>query len=478
MADNGIYRSTNNGAAWTRAAEIVPRVTFIAFAIARNGSYFAGSSNGGVFRSTDNGVSWTNASEGLPLSFAWSAAANPLADEILIATGPGVYRTTNNGATWDTTGNNERTNNRHVPKYVAFTPDGTAYAALDSGIMRSTDALRATWTWTDSAIAPSPIRSLVVRHDTLWVGTEEHGVFRSLDDGVTWEARNTALESLAINALDAGRTDELFASTRDGGLYRSTDQGELWIRINPGSQEFVSASTHHAPSGRLFVASVKGLYYNDTHAVGTPWTPGRNGFINSVMRTMVFGPFGQLYAIQYTGVFHRTIDEGANWSSVDLEIPPNTDVRGMVQVQLGTLIVAVRGVGLYASEDNGETWSRFALTLPTTRPVAIEAVGGLNPKLYVTSDSGQVFASTDHGVTWTQPFTADSPTSLGALAVRDNVVIAASDQLFVRSTDRGLTWTALTFPKLYSLAFANDGTLYGGGGIGRVYKSTDLGETW
>lgn len=469
MADNGIYRSTSNGAEWTRSEDAPLRITFIAFAIARNGTYFATTANAGVFRSTDNGVSWQSASNGLPGSFTWSVAANPLADEVLVSTGPGVYRTTDNGDTWALTGN------ARITKPVVFDVDGTAYVGSDSGVMRSSDAERMTWEWTDSTIAGSPIVALIVRNDTLFAGMQSHGVFMSVDGGVTWSARNAGLVSLDIQAIDRGRPDEIFLSTRDGGLYRSTDEGELWVLTNPGSQLFISASTHHNSADRLFVATVKGLFYSDSHSVGADWYPSRVGFINSVIRTLIIGPQQELYAVQYTGNFHRSTDGGATWTIVDLEIPPDTDVSAMAMDSAGVLIATVRGVGLYASSDRGDTWTRYGVTLPSARPVGIAV--GTGGKIFVTSDSGYVYTSVDNGASWQTSYTPDSPASLAALAVRGEMVLAGGELLFIRSTDGGATWQ-VGGPRAYTFAFGPDGTVYAGSFLGRVYRSTNFGESF
>jgi hypothetical protein len=52
LADNGIYRSNDNGTSWARRSEIPLGATFVSFAIARNGHYFASTANGGVARPT------------------------------------------------------------------------------------------------------------------------------------------------------------------------------------------------------------------------------------------------------------------------------------------------------------------------------------------------------------------------------------------------------------------------------------------
>lgn len=477
MADNGIYRSTDNGLSWSRNEDVPVGVTFVSFAIARNGAYFASTANGGVFRSTNQGLDWSAASEGLPQSFAWSIAANPVADEVLVATGPGVYRTTDNGATWSLTGNTR------IAKPVLFAPDGAAYVAVDSGVMRSSDPERETWSWTDSAAAPSLITGMVrAGADTLWIGTDSNGVWRSVDGGITWASRSTGLTSMSVEAIDNGYAGELYVSTRDGGLHRSTDDGELWVRINPTLVQFVASSILRAPSDRLFATSPKGIFYNDAHAIGEEWNPSRTGFTNSVIRTVIAAPGDQLYAMQFTGIFHRLSSSDASWTLVDLNIPPGSDATGLALDSSGSLIVAVKGVGLYRSVDAGATWTRFSETIPTTDPTLLPTAIAIGPmgRIYVGSFDGRVFRSTDNGVTWSDDtLSTNRGNRVNAIAVRDETVfVGMEDGLFI-SRDGGRAYEAAPMSiRTYSLAVAPGGRVYVGSFQGRVYRSNDDGMTW
>ena len=473
MADNGVYRSIDNGTSWVRSADVPVGVTFVAFAIARNGTYFASTANAGAYRSTDQGLSWTQVREGLPQSFAWSLAANPVADEVLVATGPGIYRTTDNGTTWTLTGN------ERIARPILFAPDGTAYAAIDSGVMRSSDPARATWTWTDSTATPTAITGMIlVGADTLWAGSDGNGVWRSVDGGVTWTARSTGLTSMDVEAIDHGYAGELYVSTADGGLHRSTDDGELWVRVNPSRVQFVASSVLRAPTDRLFASSPKGLFYTDAHAIDEPWTPSRTGFLNAVPRSVIVAPDGELYVLQFTGVFHRAAGPSEPWTIDDLDIPPGSDATGLVLDSTGALIASVKGVGLYRSTDRGATWERYAQSLPILTPTAI-AVGPFG-RLYVGSDVGVVYRSTDQGATWEDDTLATGRSSrINAIAVRDESVFVGSELNVFVSRDGGRSYEASAQSiRTYSLAVAPNGYVVAGSFQGRVYRSIDDGMTW
>jgi len=97
----GVFRSTDNGEAWTGVNNGLTATNVRALAInAATGHIFAGTF-GGAFRSTDNGDTWVPVNNGLEFPFVISLAINPSGD-IFAGTfeGGGVYRSTDNGENW------------------------------------------------------------------------------------------------------------------------------------------------------------------------------------------------------------------------------------------------------------------------------------------------------------------------------------------------------------------------------------------
>ena len=104
-------------------------------------------------------------------------------------------------------------------------------------------------------------------------------------------------------------------------------------------------------------------------------------------------------------------------------------------------------------------------------------------KLVATASSGQLYTSTDSGVTWI--LQAASPSSaywrcVASSADGSKLVAAAYGQLYT-SADSGTNWTAraISANQWYSVASSADGTrlvaaVYGG----HFYTSTDSGVTW
>ena len=83
---NGVYRSADGGATWTRTLDV-----FFAWDLTgtADGAFWAGTSQG-AYQSTDGGASWTQRSGGIPERAVY-AVAETAGGAVLAGTGAGVY---------------------------------------------------------------------------------------------------------------------------------------------------------------------------------------------------------------------------------------------------------------------------------------------------------------------------------------------------------------------------------------------------
>lgn len=76
---------------------------------------------------------------------------------------------------------------------------------------------------------------VVTPSGVLFAATANAGVFRSTDDGVSWQPINSGLGDHHVHSLALHPSDPaiLFAGT-DDGVYKSVDGGDSWQAINSG----------------------------------------------------------------------------------------------------------------------------------------------------------------------------------------------------------------------------------------------------
>jgi hypothetical protein len=212
----GILRSADNGLTWAGVNTGLQSIGFNSFfepqfdpilsMTTANNTVLAGGMFLGVARSTNGGNSWTYSNTGLPM-FTPQVAASEITVLTTVASTiylgmngvdqgefPGVgslFMSTDAGATW-------------TPAYQGL-PAGSPVAAIAShdGVLYAGLALR------HSTLPPFRFQGL--------------GVYRSTDNGSSWEPAGEALTNVSVRCL------EVF----NGTLYAGTDHLGVWALINP-----------------------------------------------------------------------------------------------------------------------------------------------------------------------------------------------------------------------------------------------------
>ena len=210
-----------------------------------------------VWRSRDGGNVWEQVYRGLRNTVVNDIQAYPAGSSRLLAalSDNGLVESKDGGKTWK--------------RKAAGLPDGDAVAVACSAsdaekiyllmrpgnkngkfnIFKSTDAGEH---WNDVSFATPPEllkqpgladgqpTNLILdpaSDETVYLGTNGHGVFRSDNGGATWKAVNRGLFEPYIGgpgalAADPSVPGVLYASTLKGGIFRSADRGETWKSIS------------------------------------------------------------------------------------------------------------------------------------------------------------------------------------------------------------------------------------------------------
>ena len=251
------------------------RVTAVAGHRGQPSTFYMGATGGGVWKTTDYGHVWRNVSDGYFATGSIGAVRVAESDPniVYVATGSdgmrsnviigtGVYKSTDAGATWRHMGL-ERTGTTGAVLIHPENPDLVYVAAIgnpfapnpERGVYRSRDG-GANWEnvlfVSDSTGAvdlefapddPGTIYASMWRGErkpwTIISGALEGGVYRSTDDGDSWEQATSGLPSglrgksdLAVSPADPNRVYVLMEAPADtGGVYRSDDRGVTWRQV-------------------------------------------------------------------------------------------------------------------------------------------------------------------------------------------------------------------------------------------------------
>jgi len=251
-----VFRTTDRGANWTQCAEL-PGVMTVYSLLVEGDTVFAGTfPNGDVFKSTDQGNSWQNTAE-LPLATAARSMERLDNGDILVGASPydinqenPIYRSTDNGTSWQKTASLAGINPCFFIRQVST---GTVFCGgwgIDSDIyvQRSTDN---GVTWDTSTVIPhwecEWTANNVLEHSngmlfvSGWLPSQQVGVgggfvYRSTDDGVTWDTcekiiRGDGAHSSTIFTMVEGMDGAVLVGMQpapDSVVFATTDGGETW----------------------------------------------------------------------------------------------------------------------------------------------------------------------------------------------------------------------------------------------------------
>ena len=243
------------------------------------------------------------------------------------------------------------------------------------------------------------IEAVVGDPRTIFVGAASGGVFRSRDNGVTWDpvfdksGGDLSIGDIAIAPSDpnivwvgTGEANNRQTSTWGNGVYRSLDGGTTWQSMGLRQTQSI---------GRVVI---------DPHDPNTVFVAAA----------------GHLFGPNEERGLYRTKDGGLTWKKV-LGVDANT---GVIDVAIGadghTLFAATYerrrrafgfvgggpGSGLWRSLDGGDSWIRLTNGLPSGNVGRIGvAIAPSNQHVVyavIEQRAGGVFRSTDDGATWTR----------------------------------------------------------------------------
>ena len=286
--------------------------------------------------------------------------------------------------------------------------------------------------------------------------SEWHGsaVWRSPDLGETWshssdglsyEDGGRKLSKISSLAVAPGR---LLAGVEAPGIFESRDGGETWgvlstLAGEPGSEGWddpgnqppghlgLSALMFDADHESHFWAIVQGIGLFETTDNGGSWTPRNKGLraewprehedVGFCVHKLVRSPADpdRMYQQNHCGM-HRSDDGGQSWTEITEGLPTDfgfaagthphdRDTFYVVPLDPGhTRCMPDGQAAVWRTGDAGSTWTRLGSGLPQEdahlgvlrEGMAIDTHD--DPGVYFGTSTGQLFASTDAGDSWSE----------------------------------------------------------------------------
>lgn len=247
---------------------------------------------------------------------------------------------------------------------------GYWYIAAGNGLHRSTDGGRS-WrvltSWQTEEVLSVELNP--VHPDILYISTP-FGVFKSIDDGATWEKKMTGMKKWYVQKVVMDRNDPetLYAACEDD-LYVTRYGANQWQVLQvgtPGILEFYQLASD--PNVLLVGTEDDGLIVS--HDNGKSWKQA-----SGIPQTAIYGIASsvgdrRVYAGGFRSGLWVSEDRGKTWRLL-------WNAEGIEAIftifvdrdQLDHLIIGTLGQGLYESFDGGRAWKSAGLAGASVRRI-------------------------------------------------------------------------------------------------------------
>ena len=346
---------------------------------------YLGTWGAGVFVSYDGGLSWRRRSSGLGNLYIQRLAVDPQhADVVYAGTyGGGVYKTVDGGWNWYNIG------------------QGMMNGAIVYGLAVDPQQPERVY----ASVRP------VNRSESPWGGV----VYRSTDGGQNWQAVLQNIGGSAVQdwvyslAVDPQNPQRVLAASHEHGAYRSLDFGGSWQPASNGVTDLSGRAVAFDPRGRIAYLGVwhrSGEY--KTLNGGDDWFLQSNGLSGSKIYDLTVNPRNpnQLLAATFMMNFSdsergvaRSDNGGEIWVKSGLQ-PYSIYTVAVNPFNGNEVLAGTVDYGVFRSTDGGKTWTARNQGLLNTTVTDL-LIDPLLPQVWFAAVQGRgVFRSPDGGIHW------------------------------------------------------------------------------
>jgi photosystem II stability/assembly factor-like uncharacterized protein len=485
--DRGLYRSTDAGATWenklfisdsTGCIDVVikpdaPDTIFTAMweRIRRPWGRAYGGITSGLYRSVDGGDTWQELTNGLPLNTGnigriglSISQSNPeivyaiYADDIGFFAG--VYKSTDAGDSWIRTNDgalsslfssfgwwfgNIRVDPNNPDKLFAMGLD--VYGSTNGG---------QSWFYSSGSMHVDqhglfihPLNSDFV------VAGNDGGIYTSQNGGSSWlKVNDLPITQFYTCEVNQQNLDHLYGGTQDNGTNRTlTGSSNDWNMILGGDGFYVLVD----PTNSQFVYAEFqwGSFYRSTNG-GSSFSPATNGISsgdrNNWNTPVVFDPTNTEIMYFGTNKLYRSLNRAQSWNVIS---PDLTNGPG-INIPFGTITTIAAALtdssyiyvgtddgNVWLTSDGGVNWNLISAGLPQRWVTRVAVARDNEQTAYVTLSGykwdeylSHIFRTTDAGTSW-----MDISGNLPEAPINDVIVDPEKDSTLYIGSDVGVYFT-------------------------------------
>ncbi|MBS1903260.1 MAG: T9SS type A sorting domain-containing protein [Bacteroidetes bacterium] len=393
FGNTDVRRSTDHGASWTVVdSGIVGGCSVVTKVCATENVVLALGNQSGVFRTVDNGSHWT------VTSLYSMIAATAIGDVTLVGDYQGIHRSTDLGASWELSNNGIYMFEQAPPPMAHLLSIGNrllagVYAQGSVSMFRSDDS-GYHWVGSGNGLASNTtIHDLLNLNGSVYAAADSKGVFRSDDDGLTWNPTSQAPNQTGmVYSLTPQGSNVLCGTVYTGGIWMSSDKGVNWAERDNGFSYMLGTSLYSdaqllCSNGDALIAATGygGIFASSD--LGNSW----HRTAPNLMASALYAWGKDFYAASTDTMTANVTVSVSHDSGVTWQLLPATgltmifgSIRAFV-TEKNRMLAGGSG-GVFVSLDSGASWSQFN--------EGLEDRNVFNFALY----DGYVYASTSYGL--------------------------------------------------------------------------------
>jgi photosystem II stability/assembly factor-like uncharacterized protein len=332
-----------------------------------------------------------------------------------------------------------------------------------AGVFRSSN-IGESWTRSNTGLINTGVLALAQdpRTNLLYAGTVSSGVFRSGDNGQTWESI-PGLPNSPIQTLTVDLNGTLFAGTSGQGVFRLVNAAWQPLPVSRVHQDIRAIATSISISGiqsarqppvstvntslsqfarvsiaiNMFVGTINGGVFRSTDN-GATWM--QTSLNNTDVQALAIARNGQIFAGTASGQVFHSPDQGARWEPLGDDLNTLNVTTLALSSDEQFLFAGTAGSGVFRWPLHGSSSPlRWEPVNTRLTDLTIRCLKAIASNLFAGTARGGVFRSSDNGDLWA-PVNAGI-TSLEAAINPENVV--NTDVRAILSRKRSANTTAL-----------------------------------
>jgi photosystem II stability/assembly factor-like uncharacterized protein len=432
---SGAYSSTNNGDNWVNISSGLPSGTAINSVDLSpegrsGGNYLYAGTTQGVYRYDRLLQNWLFLATGLGAAYIYALVVNFQGD-IFAATAFGVFRHLASANQWT------QLNIALIFSYVtalAITQQGyllagedwggpllsmnngdtwiriiaglTAYGILsfyyshalgkffigtDAGYFKGLAALTGWLLMYPQGFPFFMVTATVYAAGFLFAARYFQGIYRSSDEGLTWQQVNNGLTNLYVTAIVVTALGHLYAATQGGGVHFSDNNGDNWVPVNAGLTSVLITTLYLSAAGILYAGTLDAGVFSFNFSTNQ-WTQlTLTGLTALYITSIVVNSFGDIFAGTYGGGIFKLAFGASSWIALGIAatiiydlVLRSQQARGAEEIYAGT------PAGVYYSTNDGSVWNQINNGLGGNL-AAVKFASDSDGEIYVAVNGGGIF---------------------------------------------------------------------------------------